>query len=419
MVAEATNREGRAMAERASGVEGVRRSNLAQVLGLVHWHGPRSRATITTETGLNRSTVADLVAELAACGLVMEQGPDPTRRVGRPSPTVAASDDVIAIAVNPEVDAVEVGAITLGGRVRERARVAADRPEVTAVAEIVERIVAEWRSGALAGARIVGVGIAVPGLVRTEDGVVRLAPHLGWREADIATPLSDVLGVPAAIDNDASLGARAERLFGAAREHENVVYLNGGASGIGGGLVLHGVLIAGAGGYAGEWGQTRPSIPAEEDRRTARGVLEDEVNRSRLLQAAGLGAVDDAVLAEALATATDPAVLAEVGRQRRILAATLANAVNVLNPSMIVLGGFLAMLREGDPEGFAADVRAYSLQAPAEQADIRAAALGADRLLIGAAEAAFAPLLADPVGALGASARRSAEAEAEPALGTA
>lgn len=390
------------MTERASGVEGVRRANLAEALRLVHWRGPRSRATITAETGLNRSTVADLVAELVSRGLVVEQEPDPTRRVGRPSPTVAASDDVIAVAVNPEVDAVEVGAITLGGRVRDRARVPADRPGVDEVIEIVEGTVAEWRGDALAGVRLVGVGVAVPGLVRAEDGVVRLAPHLEWREADVAAPLAAALGVPAAIDNDASLGARAERLFGAAREHADVVYLNGGASGIGGGLVLHGRLIAGAGGYAGEWGQTRPSIPNEEDRRTERGVLEDEVNRSRLLQAAGLGPVDDAALADVLSSSQEPVVIAEIERQRRILAATLANAVNVLNPSMIVLGGFLAMLRESDPDGFLADVRAHSLQAPGEQAEIRPAALGADRLLIGAAEAAFAPLLRDPVGTLDA-----------------
>lgn len=391
------------MAERTSGVEGVRRANLGEVLRLVHQNGPRSRAIITAETGLNRSTVADLVADLASRGLVIEQEPDPTRRVGRPSPIVAASDDVIAIAVNPEVDAIEVGAISLSGGVRERVRVeCADAPDITSVVGVVHRIVSDWRTGALAGSLLIGVGVAVPGLVRAEDGVVRLAPHLGWRDANIRTPLTTATGLPASIDNDASLGARAERLFGAAREHENVVYLNGGASGIGGGLVLHGALIAGAGGYAGEWGQTRPSIPAEEDRRTPRGVLEDEVNRGRLLQLAGLGPVDDATLAVSLAATDDAAVAAEVDRQRRILAATLANAVNVLNPSMIVLGGFLAMLYERDAEGFTADVHAHSLAAPAEHTEIRSAALGADRLLIGAAEAAFAPLLADPMGVLDA-----------------
>lgn len=399
------------MAERASSVERVRAANLGEVLRLVHQLGPRSRAIITAETGLNRSTVADLVAELASRGLVMEQEPDPTRRVGRPSPIVAAGDDVMAIAVNPEVDAIEVGAVTLSGRVRERARVECEQPpSIEDVVDVVAGVVEDWRAGTLAAGRFVGIGVAVPGLVRVEDGVVQLAPHLGWHEGDIGAPLAERLGLPAAIDNDASLGARAERLFGAAREHRNVVYLNGGASGIGGGLILNGTLIAGAGGYAGEWGQTRPSIPAEADRRTPGGALEDEVNRARLLQVTGLGPVDDPALAAALAEADGEDIADEIDRQRRILAATLANAVNVLNPSMIVLGGFLGMLSESDPDGFAADVRKNSLEAPGEQVEIRPAALGADRLLIGAAEAAFAPLLKDPVRALDAlDARRAAQ----------
>ncbi|MBY0687277.1 ROK family transcriptional regulator [Microbacterium marinilacus] len=389
------------MTMRATSVEGVRRANLGEILRLVHHRGPRSRAVITTETGLNRSTVSDLVSTLAEGGLVVEREPDPTRRVGRPSPIVAPSEDVLAIAVNPEVDAVEIGAVTLGGRVRARVREAVRGAlDPRDVAAAVARVTGEWTAGELRGCRVVGVGVAVPGLVRAEDGVVRLAPHLGWREERVGERIAEATGLRVAVGNDASLGARAERLFGAARDHADVVYLNGGSSGIGGGLILHGTAIGGADGYAGEWGQNRPSIVDPAERRTPDGVVEDEVNRARLRQAVGLGAVpsaDDEALARALAASDDPAVAAEVDRQRRILAATLANAVNVLNPSMIVLGGFLAILHDHDPDGLLGAVRAQALAAPAERLAIRAAALGADRLLIGAAEAAFEPLLADPL----------------------
>ncbi|WP_336627904.1 MULTISPECIES: ROK family transcriptional regulator [unclassified Microbacterium] len=386
------------MNERATTVEGVRRTNLAEVLRLVHHSGPRSRAVITAETGLNRSTVSDLVGRLVEAGLVEEHEPDPTRRVGRPSPVVAPSLDVVAIGVNPEIDAVEIGAVSLGGAVRERIRIPVERPGVADVVGIVTRVVQDWQDGALRGGRIEGVGLAVPGLVRAADGLVRLAPHLDWRDADIAGPLAASLGLPVVVGNDASLGARAERLFGAAREHEDVVYLNGGASGIGGGLILHGMLIGGVGGYAGEWGQTAASVADPADRRAEGGVLEDEVNRARLVQVAGLAAPEDAELRTALAATSVDAVAAEVARQRRILTATLGNAVNVLNPAMIVLGGFLGILRELDPAAFDDEVRRRALAASAEQLEISAAALGADRLLIGAADAAFERLLADPLG---------------------
>lgn len=385
------------MKERATAVEEVRRTNLGEVLRLVHHIGPRSRSLLTSETGLNRSTVADLVTALAAHGLVVEQQPDPTNRVGRPSPIVAGSRDIVAIGVNPEVDAVEIGAVSLGGAMRVRARVEAVRPSVAEVVEIVSRVVGEWTDGELSGGRIVGIGVAVPGLVRSGDGLVRLAPHLAWRDEDIATPLSEALGAPVSVDNDASLGARAEHLFGAAREHSDIVYLNGGASGIGGGAILGGVPIRGAGGYAGEWGQTRPGIAHESHRLTHDGVLEDEVGRARLMSAVQLVGGDDAALATALADSPGPTADDEVARQRGVLAATISNAVNVLNPSMVVLGGFLGILRDRDPEGFDVAVRERSLAISAEDLQIASAALGQDRLLIGAAEAAFARLLTDPL----------------------
>ncbi|GAA4188143.1 ROK family transcriptional regulator [Microbacterium oryzae] len=387
------------MAERTASVEGVRRRNLGEVLRLVHEQGPQPRARITADTGLNRSTVADLVAALADAGLVAEREPDPTRRVGRPSPIVVPSDDVVVIAANPEVDALEVAAIALSGAVRARVREECRElltPEQTA--DALARIVSGWRERDLKDARLVGAGLAVPGLVSLDGGVVRLAPHLHWEEAPVAAIVEARLDLPVVIGNDATLGARAEHLFGAAAGHRDVVYLNGGASGIGGGLIVDGRVVGGAGGYAGEWGRTRPGLLDDADRRTPEGALEDEVSRARLLAVLGLDAADDPTLADALAASGHPEVHAEVERQRRILATALANAVNVLNPSAIVLGGFLGMLVAADPAGFDAAVRGQALAPAAEELVVRAAGLAEDRLLIGAAEAAFAPLLADPLG---------------------
>ena len=125
---------------------------------------------------------------------------------------------------------------------------------------------------------------AVPGLVRAVDGLVRNAPHLNWIDAPIRDLVERATGLPATVGNDATLGAVAEHLYGAARGIDDVVYLNGGASGIGGGLIVHGMPVGGAGGYAGEFGQNRPGIASDRDRRARDGVLEDEVSRARLLR---------------------------------------------------------------------------------------------------------------------------------------
>lgn len=368
----------------------MRRANLALVLRTVHREGPRSRAALTEATGLNRSTIADLVAELVGDGLVLERAPDPVGRVGRPSPTVAPDPRVVAIAVNPEVDALDIGALALDGTLVARDRVPQPRlltPERTA--ELVGERVAAWRRGTLRGRRLVGVGVAVPGPVRGTDGLVRTAPHLEWTDAAIGDLIANTTGLPTRVGNDAALGALAEHLFGAARGAHDLVYLNGGASGIGGAVIVGGVLLGGAGGYAGEFGRNRPGILAPADRRSTDGVLEDEVSRARLLAVLGLDEADDAILDEALRTSSAPSVRDETERQRRILATALANAANVLNPAVVVLGGFLATVAALDMDALDAAVRAQTMPACAEDLRLRVAGLGENRLLVGAAEAVF------------------------------
>lgn len=377
---------------------GVRQRNLAHILRLVHLHGPISRAALTEATGLNRSTVGDLVSALVSAGLAREGAPDPRVSAGRPSPNVAAHPRIIAIAANPEVDAVEIAAVGLDRSIVTRVRYELDHlvtPEE--VVALISDQIQQWREGPLADSRIVGIGVAVPGPVRAADGRVRGAPHLNWSDVGLRELLSEATGLPASVGNDATLAAHAEHLFGAARDAEDVIYVNGGASGIGGGLVIGGVSVGGAGGYAGEFGQNRPGISMASDRRAdPNGVLEDEVSRSRLLSVLGLHSADDPTLAAALRISTSVDVREELERQRRILATALANAVNVLNPSVIVLGGFLAMLAERDAVAFTALVRAQAMPACAEDVEVRSAALAEDRLLIGAAEAAFTEVIAHP-----------------------
>lgn len=370
--------------------DGVRARNLARILRLVHLGGPQSRAQLTTATGLNRSTVADLVGELVGDGWVVEREPDPVGRVGRPSPVVEASPKSVVIAVNPEVDAVEIAAVDLARGIALRERIESDAVlSASATAELITEVIGRWRTGALRDFRLVGVGIAVPGLVRAADGLVRNAPHLGWVDAPLRALVAARTGLPVAVGNDASLGALAEHLFGAAEGADDVIYLNGGPSGIGGGIIVHGLPVGGVGGYAGEFGQNRVRAGAEDD--GAAVVLEDTVSRARLLAVLGLSAADDPTLADALAAASVDLGEAqdECRRQRTVLAQAIADAVNILNPSVVVLGGFLAMLVEGDQDGFAADVATGAMAENVEGLRILSASLAADRLLLGAAELAF------------------------------
>jgi predicted NBD/HSP70 family sugar kinase len=371
--------------------DGVRRRNLAAILDLVHHGRAASRAELTALTGLNRSTVAALVAELAELRLLDEGEPVASGGVGRPSPGVQVTPTTVTIAVNPEVDAVTAAVVGLGARVTTRIRRPLDAvPDPATAVAVIADLVRDLRER---GRRVAGVGLAIPGLVRATDGTVRWAPHLGWREVPFAQMVEDAVGLPVHADNDATLGAVAEHLFGAGRGVDDLLYLNGGASGIGGGVIVRGEPLLGRGGYAGEFGQNRPGAG---DRLSERGTLEDEVSRARVLELLGLDDADEPTLASAIGASTDPRVTAELRRQQGILAVALGNAINVFNPELVVLGGYLATQLSWQPRGLVEAIAAATIPAAMEGVSIVPAALGEDRLLIGAAELAFRSVLRDP-----------------------
>ncbi|WP_285114024.1 ROK family transcriptional regulator [Leifsonia sp. fls2-241-R2A-40a] len=377
----------------------VRRHNLATILGLVHREGPLARSALTQATGLNRSTVGALVGELVDLRLVQEREPALSNRVGRPSPLVAPDGRVVALALNPEIDAITVAVVGLDATVQRRVRYPTKRIPTAAEAVTIATAVIDGLRPALAEAtRVVGIGVAVPGLVRAADGVVRLAPHLEWAEEPFAAELAAATGYPVLAANDASLGANAERLFGAGRGTSELVYLNGGASGIGAGVIVSGSPLTGINGYAGELGHTLVNSAGVRCHCGAIGCLETEVSQSALLGVLGMRAADPEELERALTAAVaagDPAVVGEVDRQLGFLATALRTATNVFDPQRIVLGGFLGALHALDPERLPRLVSQQAL-AGGEGLSIVRAELGSDILMIGAAELAFGPLLASP-----------------------
>ena len=97
--------------------ESLRRHNLATVLRAVHYGREVSRAELTRSTGLNRSTIGAVVATLEEEGLVTATEPVNEGAVGRPSPVIRPSREVHALAINPDIDAVRVALVGLGGYV--------------------------------------------------------------------------------------------------------------------------------------------------------------------------------------------------------------------------------------------------------------------------------------------------------------
>lgn len=385
----------------AFGGEYTRRTNLSLVLSLLHHRGVLSRAELTRATGLNRSTVASLIGQLSDAGLAFESAATASNQIGRPSPNVHPSAGVAAIAVNPEVDAVTVGLVGLGGKVLKRIRHRTEHiPTPRDVTTIVTAIVDDMRLELEGRFRVVGIGIAVPGLTRTDVGVVTNAPRLDWHDEPVAALLSGATGLAAVAANDAALAARAALHFGGGRGFDNLVYLHGGASGIGGGIIGNGILRSGADGYAGQLGHTLVRTNGHACHCGSRGCLETEVTLARLQELVGLPGSDGEEVERAMRAGLSPAVAAEVARQADFLSVTLRNAVNVFNPQAIILGGFLGTLFEFAGDRMRNIIARRALYGPREVVELSRSVLGSDLLMIGAAELAFSPLLADPLGVI-------------------
>jgi predicted NBD/HSP70 family sugar kinase len=378
----------------------LRRYNLSMVMTMLHHAGGCSRAELTRRTGLNRSTIAALVAELSELGMVYEGEPESAvGRVGRPSLQVFPNPGIAAISVNPDIDAITVGLVGLGGEVIRRIRFDTARvPTVHETVNAVKAIVDGMRGEIDKSYRIAGVGVAVPGLVNASDGRVLVAPHLGWRDAGLATALQKALGYTVHAGNDASLGAIAESLFGVAQDIDDLVYLNGSASGIGGGLIIGGTPLRGTSGYAGELGHTLVNSVGSRCHCGRIGCLETEVSLARLLAVLGLPRADQDELDIALGVSRDPAVMAEVRRQIDLLSEAISNFVNMFDPEMVILGGFLGSLLSVGRERLAEAVSVRSMSSVGHTVVIERTSLGSRLLMVGAAELAFAGLLDDPAG---------------------
>jgi predicted NBD/HSP70 family sugar kinase len=388
--------------------ETVRRANLSAIVRELHVHGPQSRSELVARTGLTRSAIRGLIGELVAADLADEERAIPLGVPGRPSPVVHPSaDGRVVLALEIAVDSLAAATVGLGGTVLEHRRI--DRPadHIT-----VERIVGDLLelTDALGIPRpptddVVGIGVAVVGIVRREDGFVRLAPNLGWRDEPLGARLRDAFGgrIPVQVANDADLGALAEWRRGAAVGVDNVLFL-AGEVGVGGGMIVDGAPVIGVAGYGGEVGH----IPVDPDGLDCRcgsvGCWETVIGEGRLLTLAGYPAdggasAVDAVLREADAGSQRArAALEHVGTW---LGFGLAGLVNVLDPGLIVLGGRFERLYPYVIDRVEAQLDRLAL--PASRALVRLvpATLGADAVLLGAAELAFEPLLADPAAWLG------------------
>ncbi|NAS21353.1 ROK family protein [Herbidospora sp. NEAU-GS84] len=332
----------------------VRATNLAVVLRFVRENAPCSRADIAASTGLNKATVSSLVADLIDRRLLRETGLT-ENRVGRPATMlVLDGSPYAAVGIEVNVDYLTAVAVDLKGEALLSWRrafpggSASSGQAVAGIAGVARRVVTRMTKEAR---QVLGLTVAVPGLVDL-NGSVRLAPNMGWRDVDLAGDLAKALrdpGFPVLADNDANLGALAELRFGPHVGVRDLVYLTG-EIGVGAGLVLDGRLRRGGAGFSGEIGHIEivPGGPPCHCGR--RGCLEVVAGLGALLDRTVPGGVSPAELEPEIdevvqrAEAGDPVVLDLLDTLAGNLGRGVGIVANLLNPEVVVLGGYYVKL---------------------------------------------------------------------------
>ena len=355
--------------------------------------------------------VSNLVAELMAEGLIAELGLEGSGG-GRPRGLLRVNPDygyVIGVDVGETAFLVEL--FGLGLNVRGRHLSATDMAVLDpqdAVSHVAGGIRSVIEQSAVPEQDILGVGVAVPGLVEysggaQSGGAVVHGQSGGWD----AVPLEAMLGtrtrLPVLVDNGAKTLGQAELWFGAARGTQDAVIV---LLGIGAGacIVSSGEVYRGSAGSAGEWGHTAIAVDGRGCRCGARGCLEAYAGAAAIAaryaelrggsRPLGHGGLEGTVAAIIESGNRDRAAAQVLDETVTYLGVGIANLVNLFNPERVVLGGWLGRaLGDALLPRIRAAVGEHALRLPLRGVRIVPAELGKDAVALGGATLPIARLL--------------------------
>jgi predicted NBD/HSP70 family sugar kinase len=384
----------------------LRERNRERVIGALREQGRTSQADIARVTGLSRTTVSKLVAELKVSGLVgeLEVSTADPRGVhgGRPAVQLTLRDTSKAVVgidfghSHVQVAVANLAHDVLAERVRyidvnHQATEAFDA-SVAMVDEVLEE--AGYRR-----AWIIGAGIGIPGPVDRVSGTAGSASILpGWVGLRIGAEMERRLGLPVEIENDANLGALAELTWGAGRDCSTFAYIKA-ATGIGAGIVVDGKLLRGASGTAGEIGHTTLDEGGALCYCGNRGCLETVASGPAIVGLVRNSSAESLTLADVIDRATGGDVrcrraLSDAGRE---IGVAVAGLCNLINPERVVVGGLLSRAGDLVLGPIRESIRRYAVHAAAECVQVvpavfveRAELLGAVALALRTSNPAFA-----------------------------
>lgn len=316
----------------------------SQIFTTVLSHGPLTRLEVARRAGLSPAAVTKAVRPLIEAGYLVEDVDEPARPgLGRPANPVRV-DGGRALFIGVKVTGDEIIAVLTDLCCRIRVARHAPLPDrepkgvLASVAELAGELLAE--AGDL-GVPVLGLGIAVSGDVDRDAGVVRYSPFLEWRDVPLAELAAATTGLPVTVDNDVRALTVAEQWFGAGVGLSDFAVVTVGA-GIGCGLVVHGRVVAGAHGVAGEIGHVTVDPAGPPCHCGNRGCVEaiagDAAIVRRIRETTGVDVADTAE-AVALAHRGNAGAREAYARAGEAIGRGIATVANLLGPERVIISG--------------------------------------------------------------------------------
>ena len=377
----------------------VRRINRSTVLRQIYLGHAMSRQELSQHSGLSSASITNVVAELLEEGIVIEAGIEASQG-GRPRSILSINPRYgyfIGVEVGDMLIRIELFDLTLHkiGAVGYPVVLSENQPEqvVEYIHQGVKAVLAE---AGVTLENVLGIGVSVGGIVEQVEHVFAYIPSWGWRSVPLATLLEERFHMPIYLENAAKVMAQAESLFGAGQGYEHVAVLLV-ATGIGAGIIADGSLFRGAINSAGEWGHTCIELDGRLCRCGSHGCLEAYAGApgiiARLRELAPQSSLlhhndQERTLAAIVDAARDgDSVATRVLKDTaHYLGAGIANLINLFNPQLILLGGWVGM-QIGEfilPELRQYAAR-YALKQPFDVTKIDLCQLGTDAVAMGAA----------------------------------
>ncbi len=383
----------------------VREANLSLILRNIQNEAPLSRAKLAVMTELNKSTVSSLVEDLLERGLIHEIGMN-SIGTGRPATLLEINPQAGGIiGVELGVDFVAVALMDFVGKVIWRHKEKADpfdeqTKTIDQTLDLAEVAVARCRDANL---RMLGLGVAAPGTVDLQEGVMVYSPNLRWHNVPLRKIFSEHTGLKVFIENDANAAGVAEHLFGVMRQTKDFIFIYAGV-GVGGGLFLNGKLYRGHNGYAGEIGH----IPTMAEgigelclcgnpgcwettanqraviRRVEAVLKNGHTSLIPKLMSANDESSPSVEIIKQAADAGDELAIESFWEVGRAMGQGIAGIVNTFNPEKVVIGGTLSTASDYLLPAVKEVVSQRALNDVLKQTDVISSVFGDDASLFGA-----------------------------------